>query len=58
MLKVRFEMEKETKNTIRFKEVKEDGKMKIGTIYIPKDTLTQNGINKDKGFTIIIEPIV
>ena len=51
-------MEKETKNTIRFKEVKEDGKMKIGTIYIPKDTLTQNGINKDKGFTIIIEPIV
>ena len=57
MLKVKFEMEKETKNTIRFKEVEEEGYAKIGTIYIPKVTLAQNGIDKDKGFTMTIEPI-
>ena len=39
MLKVKFEMEKETKNTVRFKEVEEDGYAKIGTIYIPKETI-------------------
>ena len=57
MLKVKFEMEKETKNTVRFKEVEEDGYAKIGTIYIPKVTLAQNDIDKDKGFTMTIEPI-
>lgn len=57
MLKVKFEKEKETKNTIRFKEVEEEGYAKVGTIYIPKVTLAQNGIDKDKGFYITIEPI-
>jgi len=57
MLKVKFEKEKETKNTIRFKEVEEDGYAKVGTIYIPKVTLAQNGIDAEKGFYIIIEPI-
>lgn len=57
MLKVKFEMEKETKNTVRFKEVEEDGYAKIGTVYIPKVTLAQNDIDKDKGFYMNIEPI-
>jgi hypothetical protein len=57
MLKVKFEKEKETKNTIRFKEIEEDGYAKVGTIYIPKVTLAQHGIDKDKGFYITIEPI-
>ncbi len=57
MLKVKFEMEKETKNTIRFKEVEEDGYVKIGTVYVPKVTLAQNGIDKEKGFYMTIEPI-
>jgi len=57
MLKIKFEVEKETKNTIRFKEVEEDGYAKIGTVYIPKATLVQNGIDKDKGFIMTIESI-
>ena len=57
MLKVKFEMEKETKNTIRFKEVEEDSYAKVGTVYIPKATLAQNGIDKEKGFYMVIEPI-
>jgi len=57
MLKVKFEMEKETKNTIRFKEVEEDGYAKVGTVYVPKVTLAQNGIDKEKGFYMVIEPI-
>lgn len=42
---VSFEMEKETKNTIRFKEVVEDflDTPKVGTLYVPKATLKQIG---------------
>lgn len=57
MLKVQFVKEKETKNTVRFEEVETDGYVKIGTIYIPKSTLAQNGIDIEKGFTMVIEPI-
>lgn len=42
---VKFEMEKDTKNTIRFKEIG-DGPLyvnKIGVIYIPKSTLAELG---------------
>ena len=57
MLKVKFELEKETKNTVKFKEIEEDGYAKVGTIYVPKSTLAQNKIDKDKGFVMTIEPI-
>lgn len=58
MLKVKFELEKETKTTVRFKEVEEDGYAKTGTVvYVPKVTLAQNGIDKEKGFYMNIEPI-
>lgn len=42
---VLFEMEKETKNTIRFKEVVADmlDTPKVGTIYVPKTTLKEVG---------------
>lgn len=42
---VSFEMEKETKNTIRFKEVVADmlDTPKVGTIYVPKATLKAIG---------------
>lgn len=42
---VRFELEKETKNTIRFKEVVADllDTPKVGTIYVPKATLKEIG---------------
>ena len=45
MLNVTFEMEKDTKNTIRFKEVV-PGPLdtpKVGTIYVPKATLKEVG---------------
>ena len=42
-MKVTFEMEKATKNTIRFAEVlaSELDAPKIGTLYIPKSTLSE-----------------
>lgn len=45
MLVVTFEMEKDTKNTIRFKEagVGPLDVPKIGTIYVPKVTLKELG---------------
>lgn len=44
-MKVAFEMEKVTKNTIRFAEVlaSELDAPKIGAIYIPKSTLSEIG---------------
>lgn len=42
---ISFELEKETKNTIRFKEVVADilDTPKVGTIYVPKATLKAIG---------------
>lgn len=42
-MKVTFEMEKATKNTIRFNEVlkSELDAPKVGTLYIPKSTLAE-----------------
>lgn len=47
---VSFEMEKETKNTIRFKEVVADmlDTPKVGTIYVPKQTLKAIGYAQGK----------
>ena len=52
---VSFEMEKDTKNTIRFKEVV-PGPLdvpKVGTIYVPKTTLKEIGY--EVGKQLIIE---
>lgn len=40
---VKFELEKETKNTIRFKEIVPSmlDTPKVGTIYVPKTTLKE-----------------
>lgn len=51
-MKVYFEKEKETKRTIRFKEIGEDTPL-IGLIYIPKLTLQDIGY-KD-GDTLVID---
>lgn len=51
---VSFEMEKDTKNTIRFKEVV-PGPLdtpKIGTIYVPKVTLKEIGYEVGKELSI------
>jgi hypothetical protein len=54
-LKVNFEFEKETKNTIRFKEVLEGplDAPNIGTLYVPKQTLKQIGYKE--GSKLIVE---
>lgn len=47
---VSFEMEKDTKNTIRFKEVL-GGPLdvpKVGTVYVPKNTLKEIGYEVGK----------
>ena len=54
-MRVSFEFEKETKNTIRFKEVL-DGPLdapSIGTLYVPKQTLKQIGYKE--GNKLIVE---
>lgn len=53
-MKVNFEMEKDTKNTIRFREVV-GGTLdtpKVGTIYVPKATLKEIGYEVGKQLTI------
>ena len=47
---VSFEMEKDTKNTIRFKEVVADmlDTPKVGTVYVPKATLKEIGYEAGK----------
>ena len=51
---VRFEMEKETKNTIRFKETVGSilDTPKIGTIYVPKSTLKEVGYEVGKALCL------
>ena len=53
-MKVSFEMEKDTKNTIRFREVV-GGPLdtpKVRTIYVPKATLKEIGYEVGKQLTI------
>ena len=53
-MKVNFEMEKDTKNTIRFREVV-GGPLdtpKVGTIYVPKATLKEIGYEVGKQLAI------
>jgi len=38
-------------------EVETSGYTEIGTIYIPKETIKQHGIDPEKGFYLIIEKI-
>lgn len=54
-MKVKLQMEKATKNTIRFAEVLEGpfDTPKIGTIYVPKATLKD--INYAEGKTLVVE---
>ena len=54
---VKFEMEKATKNAIRFKEVLETelAAPQIGTIYVPKATLAAMGWTEGKTLKITLE---
>lgn len=56
-MKVTFEMEKVTKNTIRFAEVMESelDAPKIGAIYVPKSTLGEIGWEEGKKLEIEID---
>lgn len=56
-MKVIFELEKTTKNTVRFTEVLESelDAPKIGTIYVPKSTLGQIGWKEGKKLAIALE---
>lgn len=47
-MKIEFTKEKETKNTIRFMEITDEGEAVVGTIYIPKTTLKEIGWSDGK----------
>lgn len=55
-MKITFEMEKATKNTIRFAEVlaSELDAPKLGSIYVPKSTLGELGWKEGDTLTIEI----
>ena len=53
-LEVRFKMERETKNTVRFEELHEASEPpKIGTLYVQKWAL--NGLDLAKDLQVTIE---
>ncbi len=54
-MQIIFAAEKATKNTVRFAEVlaSETGTPKVGTVYVPKTTLTEMGF-KD-GQKLVLE---
>lgn len=56
-MKVKFTMEKATKNTIRFAEVLESelAAPKIGSVYIPKSTLGEIGWKEGDSLEITVE---
>ena len=58
-LTVNFEVEKETKNTYKFKEVVAEplDTPKIGTLYVPKSTLKEVGYTPGGKLAIDIYPI-
>lgn len=58
-LVVTFEMEKDTKNTIRFKEVVKSplDPVIIGTIYVPKMSLAGLGYKQDMKLKLTIEAL-
>ncbi len=57
-MKVTFEMEKATKNTIKFKEMLESelSAPKVGTVYVPKSTLGELGWKE--GSKLVLEVTV
>ena len=57
-MNVTFEMEKVTKNTIKFAEIlPEEGfpAPKVGTLYVPKSTLGELGWSEGKNLTVNLE---
>ena len=56
-VEVKFQMEKATKNTIRFEEklANELDAPKIGTIYVPKSTLGAIGWEEGKDIKVCID---
>ena len=56
-MEIQFEYEKDTKNTIRFKEILEDelDTAKVGTIYIQKSFLKELGYEKGSNINSFIE---
>ncbi len=53
-VEVRFKMERETKNTVRFEELQKAGEPpKIGTLYVQKWAL--NGLDLTKDLQVTIE---
>jgi len=55
MIKVTFDREKETKNTIRFQEREADQAPVIGTLYVRKWVLRK--LNNPESITLTIEAV-
>ena len=58
-INVTFAMDKETKNTMRFAEklAKEDDVPKLGTIYVPKETLAELGWEEGKDVSVVLQVV-
>lgn len=52
---IEFEVERETKNTVRFQELEGDGPAAIGVLYVQKSAVKQLG--SPKRIRVTIEPV-
>jgi hypothetical protein len=53
---VTLEPERETKNTVRFREAVEDGEQAIiGILYVPKPTLKEMGTDGSKSIVVTLD---
>lgn len=52
-IKIGYIADKETKGTYRFKP-KDDSVIGNATIYLPKSFVSENGIDPEKGFEMVI----
>ena len=58
MIEAVFEIEKQTKNTVRYRELERDEPAKVGTIYVQKWVLRRlNGGEFPKRIKITIEAV-
>ena len=58
MIEAVLEIEKQTKNTVRYREIEEDEPAKVGTIYVQKWVLRRlNGGEFPKKIRVTIEAV-
>ena len=56
-MNIEFEFEKETKNTVRFKEVTDQDRATVGTLYVLKSKLQEIGWSEGKQLVVTLTAV-